>query len=38
MKQQTRNQNITKENSNLKNPADDDIIQLRTNVHYKEGL
>lgn len=33
MKQQTRNRkNITKENSGLKNPADDDIIQFRTNV------
>lgn len=36
MKQQTRNRknrkNITKKNSGLKNPADDDIIQIGTNV------
>ena len=50
MKQQTRNRknrkNITKKNSGLKNPADDDIIQFRTNVsegetrdsiHYEKG-
>ena len=29
---------LTKRKLGLINPADDDIIQIGTNVHYKEGL